>query len=169
MISKNLIEKDSAVKLQYPLNSTVRIKHGGHWGVVVGYYNEEEFNYELRDVAVVVIKHYFGFEKEYAVDKVEPWVDVTIPSNLLNRFLCAVGFHSFEKEPSRMDIVKTRGINFIFWTFGVQKALKVCTRKGCPAEKKVWRDGVCGAGGISSKWEKLNSQKETEIDRMSDL
>jgi len=173
MVQETLGQQDEAAKAQYPIDCEVRVKDDGDWGRVVGYTETVEFHYKTRETAVVQIRHYFGFVKDYAVDKVELWVDAPTTSNplikLLGTVLCGIGLHVFEKEPVRKDLLKNTGVDFVFWTSGVQKALKTCTREGCLAEKKVWREGWCGAGGKGTRWKSLSSRKEAYIDSLGNI
>lgn len=84
--------------------------------------------------------------------------------NIIGGFLCSVGLHKFEKEPSLKEPIKMTGVHFAFWSEAVQKGVKKCLRDGCEATKKVWRLGIYGPGGMASEWETLDEKKERKKD-----
>jgi hypothetical protein len=80
--------------------------------------------------------------------------------------LCRLGIHAWEKEPSHKEFFRSTGIHFFFFSTGVQKAVRKCTRHGCCATQKVTRSGIVGAGGHGSGWKKLSKSKEAHIDSL---
>ncbi|MCC6404933.1 MAG: hypothetical protein IT405_00915 [Candidatus Yanofskybacteria bacterium] len=84
-------------------------------------------------------------------------------------FLCKLGWHDFEKEPSRKELIRDDGVDFAFWTRGVQKGIQRCTRAGCNAERKVYRTGWMGIGGTSGPWKRLGVRRERRIDALPTL
>ncbi|MEK7647073.1 MAG: hypothetical protein AAB378_01695 [Patescibacteria group bacterium] len=81
-------------------------------------------------------------------------------------FLCSFGLHKFEKEPSVKELIKETGLDFVFWSEGVQKGVKNCRRDGCEVTKKVWRKGMVGSGGQAGRWKKLDERQELYIDSL---
>lgn len=85
---------------------------------------------------------------------------------MLKKLLCRFGFHSWEKEPSKKELIRSTGIDFVFWSSGIQKGVRACTRQGCRAEQKVVREGWLGCGGTSEKWKRLSKRTERYIDSL---
>lgn len=69
-------------------------------------------------------------------------------------------------EPEK-EIIKSTGFNVLFFTSGVQKAVRQCAR--CGRSQKVWRSGFCGIGGKSGRWRRLRASKEKWIDSLPNL
>jgi len=175
MVSEGLKILDKLTKDGFPIGTEVRNTEGGDWGEVVGY-NESETVWnglKERTEPYVKVKHYFGFEKEYPGSQIEHWLGKQRYSNFLVGLyvtsLCRLGIHAFEEEPARRDLLKGTGIDFGFWSSAIQKAVKVCTRYGCEVQKKVYRSGMCGVGGVGDNWKKLTTKKEQYIDSIKSL
>ena len=170
MPSEVLQKQDNEARAQYPVDCEVRRIEGGDWGKVVGYVEKERWGYNdmyERTTPVIQVQHYFGLAKDYPIEEIEAWTNH--PSSSFGRFFCGLGLHRLEKEPSRRDVVKNTGIDVAFFTSGIQKAIKVCTRDGCAEQRKVWREGWCGVGGIGTRWRKLSSQKESYINSLQGI
>ena len=88
---------------------------------------------------------------------------------MLQRILCFLGFHRWEKDPARKDIVRGTGVHFAFWSEGYQKAERACTVPSCMAVQKVYRYGWCGMGGESSNWRRLRPKLEKQIDELPNI
>ena len=77
----------------------------------------------------------------------------------LGKWLCAHGFHAWEKEPKREnhELIKFTGDFGIFST-GHQYGTVECTRPGCTANHRVEREGVMSmfGGGTSTDWKKCD-------------
>lgn len=86
---------------------------------------------------------------------------------MLGKIACSLGIHKWEKEPSHRELIKSLGINIIFWTLEIQKGVQRCTRAGCNCNRKVYRKGAVGAGGSEIHgWKRLGEKKEKEIDSL---
>ena len=80
--------------------------------------------------------------------------------------LCRLGIHLFEKEPSQKELIKSTGLHVLFFSEGMQKGTRVCTRVGCGATQKVWRCGWVGVGGQGTPWKELTPEHEAYIDSL---
>lgn len=80
--------------------------------------------------------------------------------------LCRWGHHKWEKEPSCREKIRETGRHLLFWSEGVQKAVRRCTRAGCAATQKVTRCGFVGAGGEAGLWRRLSPEEERHIDSL---
>ena len=86
---------------------------------------------------------------------------------LIGRFFCRIGFHAWEKDPSEKEPIKNTGHHIGFWSRGIQKGVRHCTRHSCGCSQKVHRQGWCGIGGENPGWKKLNNpQLESRIDSL---
>lgn len=75
---------------------------------------------------------------------------------------CILGFHKWEVV--RKELIKSTGVDFAFWTRGVQKAEKEC--RICRKVKKVYRYGWVGSGGTCERWHSLTEEQEKYIDSL---
>ncbi|HEU5114244.1 MAG TPA: hypothetical protein VFT82_00585 [Candidatus Paceibacterota bacterium] len=80
--------------------------------------------------------------------------------------LCLIGLHKWESDPSHKELIKETGIYLVFWSSGVQKGIRKCTRPGCAKTQKVMREGFVGVGGQAGKWKPLSPSRERHIDRL---
>ncbi len=171
MISEQLKQQDLVAKQQFPINMEV-LSNDGDWGIVVGYVEEDEsifgYHYEgAREKPIIRVRHYFDFEKKYYIDDLQPLPPQSSSdepiSHAVGIFLCKLGIHAFEKEPSRRDLVRHTGIDVLFVSSAIQRGVRKCLRHGCPAEQRVYRTGWCGAGGSTGRWKKMSPAKEQAI------
>jgi hypothetical protein len=87
-------------------------------------------------------------------------------SEVVGVILCRLGLHVFEEEPSHKELVKNEGVDLMFWTKGIQKGTRFCTRKSCKIKQGVYREGWVGTGGNADGWKNLRSDKEAYIDSL---
>ncbi len=85
---------------------------------------------------------------------------------MLGKILCSLGLHRLEKEPSQKEIVKGTGVHFFFFSEGIQKGIKKCTRKECQVQVKVYREGLVGTDCPNPTWQRLDPEKEAFIDSL---
>ena len=85
---------------------------------------------------------------------------------MLGKILCKLGLHRFEREPQSKELIKGTGAHMAFWSEGIQKATKQCTRPECGFVCKIWRKGWLGAGGKAGRWKKLSENQERYIDSL---
>ena len=54
--------------------------------------------------------------------------------------LCKMGFHRWEKEPARenLELLRSTGKDFLFFTTAVQIGKVKCTRHDCDAERLLY-------------------------------
>lgn len=77
---------------------------------------------------------------------------------------CWLGWHSWEPTPRVMEYVKHTGVDFLFWSTGVQKGEQYCQK--CPATRTVCRAGMVGIGGSSGPWRACSEARAEVIDRL---
>lgn len=82
--------------------------------------------------------------------------------------LCRLGLHAFESDPSEKELLRATGLNIVFWSEAIQRAARQCAR-GCGAKQRVYRVGLCGIGGTSGKWQKLDNETSQYIDSLKVL
>jgi hypothetical protein len=84
------------------------------------------------------------------------------------KLLCKMGFHCWEKEPTRenLELLRSTGIDFFFFTTAIQIGKVRCTRHNCDAERLMYREGICGAGGSADGWKKCSPEKAKEINSL---
>jgi hypothetical protein len=66
--------------------------------------------------------------------------------------LCKIGLHKFEEEPSIVGTVELTGIDWLFFTWGIQDGKRHCMRTNCHAGQIVHREGFVGYGCPNPKW-----------------
>ncbi len=88
---------------------------------------------------------------------------------MLQRWLCRIGLHRFEADPSHKELLKETGVHVAFWSEAMQKGTKRCTCEGCDATLKVYRRGLCGIGGNAGPWKRLSTEREAAIDALPTL
>jgi len=155
-----MVDKYRSLHLRKPLGNFARVLWGSHshFGSKHDYYVELSVNIfdycEANEIPIKVV------EDESKFPPLEPR-----GSNLF----CKLGWHTWEKEPVR-DYVKHSGIDFLFSSSGVQKAIRRCVC--CGKRKKVYRRGWIGFGGPlspaeSTGWKTLTPEIEKEIDALA--
>ncbi|QQS23109.1 hypothetical protein IPM19_00885 [bacterium] len=85
---------------------------------------------------------------------------------MLGKLLCFFGLHKIDQEPMSKELLRSEGSDVLFWTRAIQKGLSRCTRRDCNFHTKVYRTGLCGAGGSAGKWKQLFADKEKYIDSL---
>lgn len=150
-------------KPAYEIGNEVYVKKDREWGIVIGHRFGKLHEWERNSYYIIEVQHYFGYKKEYDEKELELWIDPSQPATLLGRFLCFMGWHKLESQPSRKGQLKDIGPKLLFWSFTKQKGIRLCTREGCDTEKRVYRTGISNSMGI---WRKLSLKHEIEIDSL---
>jgi len=85
---------------------------------------------------------------------------------MFGKFLCQLGMHWFEEEPSEKERLKWTGARYALCNEAVRKGIKHCVRKDCKATRRVYRRGFFRNEFVGGTWRRLSPGIERYMDSL---